>query len=224
VNRETYLRSIDGLVFGDDPREGYVEGNVFYQPVLAFQFPVPSGWKLNNTSTQVQMASPEKNAAIMFTMAAKESPDEAARAFVKQNQATVVESGSTKVNGLPALRMVSQIRSQQGVLGITSYFIQKDGKVCVFHGLTAASRYRTYASTFSRTMEGFSEVRDPSKLRVEPDRVRVRIVFATGTLRQTLQGFGVREENLEKLAVLNGMQLGEQVHAGALIKVVEKGK
>lgn len=224
VNREAYLKRIDGLVFGDDPREGYVEGNVFYQPVLGFQFPVPSGWKLNNTSTQVQMASPEKDAAIMFTMAARASPDEAARAFVKQNQATVVESGSTKVNGLPAVRIVSQVRSQQGVLGIMSCFIQKDGKVYVFHGLTAASRYRTYASTFSETMEGFSEVRNPSKLSVEPDLVRVRIVSATGTLRQTLQGFGVREENLEKMAVLNGMQLGDQVRAGALVKVMEKGK
>jgi predicted Zn-dependent protease len=224
VNREAYLKKIDGLVFGEDPREGYVEGNVFYHPVLAFQFPVPSGWKLNNTSTQVQMASPEKDAAIMFAMAAKTSPEEAVRAFVQQNRASVMESGSIKVNGLPAVRVVSQVKSQQGSLGIISYFIQKDGNVYVFHGLTAASRYRTYVSTFSGTMEGFREVRDTSKLRVEPDRVRVRTVSATGTLRRTLQGFGVREEDLEKMAVLNGMRVDDQVHAGALIKVVEKGK
>ncbi len=224
VNREAYLKRIDGLVFGEDPREGYVEGNVFYHPSLAFEFPVPSGWKVNNTPTQVQMVSPEKDAAIMFTMAAKTLAEEAARAFVKQNQATVVESGSTKVNGSPTVRVVSQVKSQQGSLGVLSYFIQKDGKVYVFHGLTSASRYRTYASSFSGTMEGFRDIRDPSRLRVEPSRIRIRTVSGTGTLREALKGLGAKEENFEKLAVLNGMRLDDQVQAGTLIKVVEKGK
>jgi predicted Zn-dependent protease len=224
VNREAYLKRIDGLVFGEDPREGYVEGNVFYHPVLAFQFPVPSGWKLNNTSTQVQMVSPSKDAAIIFTMASKASPEEAARAFVQQNRASVAESGSTTINGYPAARLVSQVKSQQGALGILSYFIQREGKVYVFHGLTPASRYRTYASTLGGTMEGFSDVRDPSQLKVEPDRIRIRSIPATGPLRQALQGLGGKKENFEKLAVLNGMRLDDQVQAGTLIKVVEKGK
>jgi predicted Zn-dependent protease len=224
VNREAYLKRIDGLVFGEDPREGYVENNVFYHPVLAFQFPVPAGWKINNTSTQVQMTSSEKDAAIIFTMATNASPEEAARAFVQQNRAQVMESGRIKVNGLPAVRVLSQIRSQQGILGIISYFIQKDSKVYVFHGLTAASRYRTYVSTFNGTVTGFAEVRDASKLRVEPDRIRVRIVSVTATLRQTLQGLGVPKEIQEKTAVLNGMHLEDQVQAATLIKVVEKGK
>jgi predicted Zn-dependent protease len=224
VNREAYLKRIDGLVFGEDPREGYVENNVFYHPVLAFQFPVPVGWKINNTSTKVQMTSPEKDAAIVFTMATKASPEEAVRAFVQQNRAHVMESGRIKVNGLPAVRVLSQVRSQQGILGIISYFIQKDSKVYVFHGLTAARRYRTYVSTFDGTVAGFAEVRDASKLRVEPDRIRVLIVPATATLRQTLQGLGVPKESQEKTAVLNGMHLEDQVQAATLIKVVEKGK
>jgi predicted Zn-dependent protease len=157
-------------------------------------------------------------------MATKASPEEAARAFVEQNRAHVMESGRIKVNGLPAVRVLSQVRSQQGILGIISYFIQKDSKVYVFHGLTAARRYRTYVSTFDGTVAGFAEVRDASKLRVEPDRIRVLIVPATATLRQTLQGLGVPKESQEKTAVLNGMHLEDQVQAATLIKVVEKGK
>jgi predicted Zn-dependent protease len=224
VNRDAYLRRIDGLVFGDDPRGGYEEGGVFYQPTLRFQFPVPSGWKLNNTHTQVQIVSAAKDAAITLTIAAKGSPAEAARAFVQQNRASVVEQGNTRVNGLSAFRMLSQVRSQQGVLGILSYFIEKDGKVYAFHGFTPANRYRSYASTFTATMEGFGEIRDVTKLGVEPKRIRVKTVSATGAMRQTLRGFGVKEENLEKLAILNGMRLDDRIQAGSLIKVVEQGK
>jgi predicted Zn-dependent protease len=224
VNRDSYVRRIDGLVFGDDPRGGYEEGGVFYHPTLRFQFPVPSGWKLNNTHTQVQIVSAAKDGAIMFTAATKGSPEEVARAFVQQNRASVVEQGSTRVNGLPAFRMLCQVRSQQGVLAILSYFIQKDAMVYVFHGFTPANRYRTYASTFSATMEGFGEIRDLAKLQVEPKRMRVKTVSATGTVRQTLRDFGVKEENLEKLSILNGVRLDDRIQAGSLIKVVEQGK
>jgi predicted Zn-dependent protease len=223
VNRDAYLRRIDGLVFGDDPRGGYEEGGVFYHPILRFQFPVPSGWKLNNTHSQVQIVSAAKDAAIMLTTGAKGSPAEAARAFVQQNRTSVVEQGNARVNGLPAFRMLSQMRSQQGVLGILSYFIEKDGKVYAFHGFTPGNRYRSYASTFTATMEGFAEIRDAAKLRVEPKRIRVKTVSATGAMRQTLRDFGVKEENLEKLAILNGMRLDDRVHEGFLIKVVEQG-
>jgi predicted Zn-dependent protease len=224
VNRDAYLRRIDGLVFGDDPREGYEEGGVFYHPTLRFQFPVPSGWKLTNTHTQVQIVSAAKDAAIMLTVAAKGSPAQAARAFVEQNRASVVEQGNTRVNGLPAFRVLAQVRSQQGVLGILSYFVEKDGKVYAFHGFTPANRYRSYASMFTATMEGFGEIRDAAELRVEPKRIRVKTVSAAGAMRQTLQDFGVKKENLEKLAILNGMGLDDRVQAGSLIKVVEQGK
>ena len=40
VNRNIYLRKIDGLVFGPDPRQGFVENSIFYHPALKFQFPV----------------------------------------------------------------------------------------------------------------------------------------------------------------------------------------
>ncbi len=32
VNRDSYLRMIDGLVYGEDPRQGYVEKDNFYHP------------------------------------------------------------------------------------------------------------------------------------------------------------------------------------------------
>mgnify|MGYP001791885159 FL=1 len=36
VNRESYLNMIDGLVYGEDPRQGYLENAVFYLPELKF--------------------------------------------------------------------------------------------------------------------------------------------------------------------------------------------
>jgi predicted Zn-dependent protease len=79
VNRDRYLRQIDGLVYGDDPRQGYVEDGTFYHPGMSFQFPVPAQWKVNNTPSQVQMMSDKKDGAIIFSLATAQSPQEAIR-------------------------------------------------------------------------------------------------------------------------------------------------
>ncbi|MEJ2720960.1 MAG: M48 family metallopeptidase, partial [bacterium] len=63
-----YLKRIDGIVYGDDPRQGYVENGVFYHPTMRFKFPVPSGWQVTNSASTVLMTSPEKNAVIQLKM------------------------------------------------------------------------------------------------------------------------------------------------------------
>ena len=94
VNRDQYLKQIDGIVFGEDPRQGYVEGNVFYHPELRFQFPVPAGWKVNNTASQVQMINQDQNAVILFSQAPEKTAAAAAQAFVNESKAAVLKSES----------------------------------------------------------------------------------------------------------------------------------
>jgi predicted Zn-dependent protease len=100
VNRDQNLRKLDGLVFGDDPRQGYVDGQVFYHPGLKFQFPVPAGWKVNNTASQVQIISAKEDAAMILTLASEKTPDEAAQVFVDSNKASVLSSELKTVNSL----------------------------------------------------------------------------------------------------------------------------
>ena len=90
INRDIYLKQIDGLIFGDDPRQGYVADDAFYHPGLRFQFPVPAKWKLNNKPSQVQMISEGQDAIILFFVATGSSSREAARTFMNKSGAYVV--------------------------------------------------------------------------------------------------------------------------------------
>ena len=62
--REPYLALIDGIVFGENPRQGFVENGTFYHPTLDFQFPVPTDWQLVNTPQAVQMGNKEQTAGL----------------------------------------------------------------------------------------------------------------------------------------------------------------
>ncbi len=222
VNRDQYLKQIDGIVFGEDPRQGYVEGNIFYHPELRFQFPVPAGWKVNNTASQVQMINQDQNAVILFSRAPEKTPSAAANAFINESKAAVVRSESTKVNGMQAHRIISDVTLEQGVIRVMSYFIQKGQTVYVFLGYTEQARFDGYSSVFDQTMGRFNNLTDSGKINVKADRLDIKRTTTKGSLRQALGNFGGPKAKWEDLAILNGMKLDDAVPGNTLLKVVVK--
>ncbi|NOY58108.1 MAG: M48 family metalloprotease [Calditrichaeota bacterium] len=222
VKRDEYLQKIDGLTFGDDPRQGYVEGNTFYHPQLDFTFPLPPDWKLNNTPSQVQIVSPKQDAAILLTIESANSPLEASRQFTGKSSAQILSSDNIRVNGLSAQRVVCDVPSRQDTVRVMSYFIQKDNKIFVFHGFAPREQFSAYRSNFNKTMSKFGRIKDRRKLNAKPQRVHIRKIRSTGTLRNALQKLGVRSVKLEEMALLNGMHLNDRVKANLKIKLIGK--
>jgi len=222
INRDPYLRKIDGIVYGEDPRQGYVENNMFYHPDLKFQFPVPAGWETINTPTQVQMSSQEQNAIIIFQLAKGNTPAEAANQFLSENQARVISNESKNVNGLSAQKVISAIGTEQGELQVMSYFIQKAANIFVFHGVTDVAGFAKNQPVFETTMGSFKNLSDPKKLNVKPARIETKTVPSATTLREALSSFGVAEDKLSDLALMNGMELSNSLPANSLIKIIKK--
>ena len=113
TEREKYLRLLDGVVYGEDPRQGYVESNQFYHPELKFQFPVPQNWKYVNTPSQVQMVSADQKGMMILAVGGEKSLDEAAAAVLKQYSLAVVNQKNTQINGLPAIMQLADQVPQQ---------------------------------------------------------------------------------------------------------------
>lgn len=222
VNRDQFLKKIDGIIYGDDPRQGYVEENVFYHPQMRFQFAVPAGWQVNNTPNQVQIFNSAQDAVIIFTLAKGNSATAAASQFVQESGLTIINSEKTIVNGLTAHRVNSQTaETEQTKLRVQSYFIQFENNVFVFHGYTTSDKFSSYSVSFSNTMTQFKRLTDQRKINVQPNKLRVKKVTSSGNLRRVLQRYKVPSDKLEEMAVINGMQLTDPVSAGTLIKVVE---
>jgi len=224
ANPEAYLKQLDGLVFGEDPRQGYVDDDVFYHPELTFRFPVPSGWKLNNTPAQVQIVSAKQDGVILFSLAPGSSPKEVARKFVAETKAQVLQFRAITVNGLPAQRVVCDVAAQKGLIRFMSYFIQKDGRIYVFQGFAPQSLFEGHASTFQETMEGFKTLSNRKRINVKPDRLRIRIAKKAVTLKEALRSLGVPDDDLEEVALLNGRALPDTIPANTSLKTVEKGR
>ena len=109
VNRDEYLSLIDGIVYGEDPRQGFVENNNFYHPTLQFQFPVPANWQLANTPQMVQMAETNGRAIMLLRLSQAQTLQAAAQAATEEYQFTVVETANVNVNGNNAIAMISDV-------------------------------------------------------------------------------------------------------------------
>lgn len=223
VNRNEYLRMIDGMIYGPDPKQGFVENQVFYHPVLKFRFPLPKGgWTFQNTPQQVQMAHESGKAILLMQLAQGTSLEAAARAVLEKNQLQLVETEQVNVNGLPALAMVADQKQEQQTLRTLSYFISYGGVIYHFFGITTLNEFNTFYPIFTSTMTNFQELTEPDKLNRQPERIQVKTVASATSLAQALRINGVPEDRLEELAILNGMALDTRVTAGMLIKVLER--
>lgn len=222
VNRDDYLRKLDGLVFGDDPRQGYVEGQVFYHPELRFQFVVPAGWKLNNTASQVQIISPKEDAAMILTMAEKKTTEEAAQAFVDGNKATVVSSDIKTINGLETKRLKFTLKTEEGNLAGLANFIKKDAQVMMFLGYSEDSRFVAYSDLISTTLNSFKPLADQVKINVKPEKIKIIKADKTDSLINILKPYSYNQDRQKQIAIMNAMELSDKVQAGTLIKILTK--
>jgi predicted Zn-dependent protease len=177
-----------------------------------------------NTPAQVQILSPKKDAAVLFSLASGASPKEAARTFVQKSRARVIQSNALQVHGLSAYRVVSDVQTQSGVLRAMSSFIQKDKYIYVFHGISSPSLFGSYEAAFGDTMGGFRHLSDPKRIQVKPDRIRIRTTDRAGSVKAALVSLGVPEKDIERTALLNGKGPDERIPAKTLLKVIQRGR
>jgi predicted Zn-dependent protease len=234
INRDGYLRRIEGLVYGEDPRQGYIENNVFYHPELKFEFPIPTAWKTHNSPTQFQMASADQKAMMIMTLAQEKTLDEAAAATAKKHNLKVLDQRNTNINGLNAIIQVGDQmpaaapngqQSQQAAEAtarVMTAYIAYNGMNYIIHGVAAPVDFPTHERTFTNTMMGFRALTDYAKINVTPNRVRIKTVYNDGTLAETLRAFNMPEKQHKELAILNGMELTDRVTRGMLVKTIGK--
>ena len=228
INRNQYLRSIEGLNYGEDPRQGFVESGVFYHPDLKFRFPIPSGWKSQNSPDKFQMAEPNGKALLVFLGAGNGSLDEAGQSLAKAVGVQNAQAQKTTINGFPALvfegDQVQQDQSGQQQAGahVLAQLIQDGKTVYAFIGLAAPASFSAYAPQFQQAAQGYARLTDASKLSRQPEHIRIKTATTATTLSSAFAANGIPSKRYEELAILNGMKTNDRLSKGMLYKVVGK--
>jgi predicted Zn-dependent protease len=123
VGTVDFMTRIEGMVYGENPRNGFFRENQFLHPDLRFRLDFPQGWQTQNMSQAVLAGSPQQDALIQLTLATG-TPDQAANAFFGQQGIAASQVSRQTINGLSAVTGYFQAQTQQGQLAGFATFIR----------------------------------------------------------------------------------------------------
>ncbi len=227
VDGRRYVRRMDGVVFGADPREGYFVGDLYVQPTLGFQIGFPAGWQHQDSRAAVTAQEPNKQAVMQLSLAdaGTLSPLAYVQQLVQKGTLATAEGSPETIGGFAGWVGRVLMPQQQGEpLPTAAGFVRRDDShLYEVLGRSQqpgdANDAKIYAS-----LRSFGAVADPARLDVRPDRVKVATVPASGTFEVTLKALKAPASFAETDAILNNVQTDETVFAGTLIKFVTSGR
>ena len=223
VNRDAYLRRLDGLVFGNNPRDGYFKENQFFHPDLRFRLTFPQGWTTSNGKQAVVAVSPEKDALVEVSLAKEQTADAAARAFLSQSGFTSGYPVRTSVGGLPAMSAAFAAATESGTLRGTALFVEHGGAVYRLLGYAPEARWPAVQAGAEHALQSFARLTDPAALAVEPQRVDIVRLDQRTTIEQLARS-RPSPVSAATLALLNQVEPQTPLEPGRLVKwVVGKG-
>jgi predicted Zn-dependent protease len=228
VERDGYLRRLQGMVYGENPREGFMQDGTFLHPDLRFQISFPRGWRVQNTRNAVLAAEPNGGAGIQLTLAQEQqrSPEDYAAQLARQPGFRLVSGQRTTINGNPSFIGVFEVTDQERQQSIAALaaFISFRGNLYQIAGITSPNQFQSVNRTFEQSLRSFSELRDSRALQVQPDRLRIESARQGQTLADLARSLNNPRITAEDLARLNRLEPNSSLRAGAPVKVVEPGR
>jgi predicted Zn-dependent protease len=219
VGRDDYLRRIDGLVCGVDPREGFFRGAQFVQPDLAFTLAFPAGWPTRNQKQAVAGQSRTQDASVELRLASGRSAAEAAREFLAGQGMSGQPWRASRINGLAAVEGAFEAGSGDTALRGRGAFVEMDGRVFRVLGYATAGRSASYSDDFAAFARSFRRLTDRRLLSVQPQRLAIVSVPEDITVEE-FAGKAASPASVETLALINQLDAGERLRRGSLAKRV----
>lgn len=220
VERSGYLRRLDGMTFGDNPREGFFEDNVFHHPDLRFRLSFPRGWKTSNQKSAVGALSRDDDARLVLELVGEaRSAREAAEKFFSQQGIEAGQPWRREINGLPSISYVFSATTEQGQLTGLVAWIEHGGNLYRLLGFTPSARWATYDGQFAEAISSFERESDARVLAVQPKKLKIQELDRARSLEEFARQYP-SAVSLETVALINNLQSGAQLAAGTGVKRV----
>ena len=218
INREEFLRSMEGMVFADSPAQGILRNNTFYHPDLGLTLNFPAGWRVQNSAQNVAAASPDNNALIDLRSAgrAEGSPTDVLRKMLKLGTGSTVTPqtlGGLQSAVTEATLSGKPTRIAIVFLGTSAYSIGTQSK--------NAAADRQHRVAMDTAMNSFHAMTAQERALAKPLRLRVITAQAGQTFAALARTSPLGRFAENHLRVINGLYPSGEPVAGQSLKIVE---
>jgi len=225
TNTETFLSRIDGLLYGDDPEQGIIEGLRFIHPDLRLSFAVPQGYYMVNGTRAVQINGQVGQAQMSLGPYTGDLDRYVRGVFAgvggENQRLAPQEVRRTSVNGLRAAVGTARINAQNGQLDVVVYAYEfAPDRAYHFVAVTPAGRANVFAPMF----QSMRRITSEEAANVVPKRLDVVTVGRGDTIASLARRMAYPRAQEERFRVLNSLGQGDRLTPGQKVKIVVRAR
>lgn len=221
-NEDRYMELIDGMIFGENPRHGFVEESTFFHPDLEFLFRVPERWDLINQPSQVVLLAPDQEAVTIFAIDSEAvSARDAVRRLLSQDAITTISEEAALSSGeWDAWRAIADASLSDGTpVRLHIYGVAYGEYVYRFLSYSGREGFAAFEEAFDRLTGSFDRLTDPEKLAVEPVRLRTFRAERSGRFSSFLPDPLPMDIDPLDVAIINQVEPDSEIERGRWLKI-----
>jgi len=216
-DRAEYLADLNGMVYGEDPSEGFVRGRRFLHSKLGFTFLAPPGFTLDNTAQAVLGLKDGGGEALRLDVV--QVPAEQTLAdYLKSGWIENVDAGSVAdftVNGFPAA--TASAKGNDWTFRLYAVRFGSDVYRFIF---AARQMNESVDRSFRESVNTFRRMSLAESQQIKPLHIKIVTVGANDTIDRLASRMAVGSKRRERFLVLNGLGPHDTVKPGEKVKIV----
>lgn len=224
TNADVFLTRIDGITYGDDPKQGVIEGNTFIHPEMRLSFSAPQGFYMVNGTRAVTIQGQSGKAQLTLAPYNGNLDGYIRSVFTalggEQQQLAPSSIQRTTVNGIPAAYGQARVNNGNSQVDVVvfAYEFSKD-RAYHFTAITQAGG----AGAFTPMFNSMRRISASEAAQVVPRRIQVVTVRSSDTVASLARRMAYDTAQETRFRVLNGLGSNDTLRAGQKVKIVVRG-
>ena len=220
-----YIRTVDDLLYGDDPQQGFVIGRSFAHPVMRIAFDAPEGFTLTNSPQAILIEGP---AGMRGEFAAGPLPAGGLERYTSallerllgEAPFTVLDARAAQVNGLPALFTRARVQTADGGADVTLGAYGAGDSA--YHFIMLSPPGAAPPAALDELLLSFRLISAAEAQSLRPRRIEA-VQAGTGDTVQSLASRMAGDNKLAHFLMLNAREPDQPLKAGEPLKIVVYG-
>jgi len=219
---KTYVKRIDGLIFGDNPEQGITRDNNFYHEMLNFSLTFPSNWNITNLPEKLIITAPQGVATqqmLLQDINKRISPKE----FMIQRLGLkdLRNDKQLDINGLQAHTGIATINTGGGQRAARITVIYFNNQAYILLGVTKDPKAMShYDAAFMQTARSFHRMTDNERALATPLRLKTIKSTPEMNFKSLAEQSPLEKYQEEQLRLLNGLYPQGKANSKSLLKII----
>jgi predicted Zn-dependent protease len=216
-DRDAYLAGVDGLLYGDDPNQGFVRGRRFMHPKFGFTFTAPEDFVLENTAQAILGRKAGGSQTLRLDVVRVPSEQTLANYLTSGwiDNVDPASIGEVTVNGFPAVTATARGEQWSFRVYLVRFGIE------VYRVIFATKEESPETDrVFRESFNTFRHMRLAEIETAKPLRLAVVTVGPEDNVERLARRMAIADRPFEHFRVLNGLAPGQTVNPGDRVKIV----